>query len=68
MIGPSGQLRINTSYVAYAVLIEPHVDEFLRRYPEIVLDVHIDNGLTDIVGGGFDAGIRLGHALQRSRS
>jgi DNA-binding transcriptional LysR family regulator len=62
---PSGQLRLNTSYVAYAALIEPHLQQFLERYPEIKLDVQIDNGLSDIVGGGFDAGIRLGHALQR---
>src|SRR5215510_4784737 len=62
---PSGLLRINTSGVAYAVLIEPHIAEFVRRYPEVVLDVQIDNGLSDIVAGGFDAGIRLGHALQR---
>ena len=62
---PHGALRINTSYVAYAALIEPHVNVFLKRYPEIGLDVVIDNMLNDIVSGGFDAGIRLGHAVQR---
>jgi len=62
---PSGLLRINTSYVAYAALIEPHMRSFLERYRDIALDVQIDNGLSDIVGGGFDVGIRLGHALQR---
>jgi DNA-binding transcriptional LysR family regulator len=62
---PYGGLRINTSYVAYAVLIEPQVNAFLKRYPEITLDVVIDNTLGDIVSGGFDAGIRLGHAVQR---
>lgn len=62
---PHGALRINTSYVAYAALIEPHVNGFLKRYPEIGLDVVIDNALNDIVSGGFDAGIRLGHAVQR---
>ena len=62
---PSGQLRINTSGVAYAALIEPHVRAFNARYPDIVLEIQIDNELSDIVAGGFDAGIRLGHALQR---
>jgi DNA-binding transcriptional LysR family regulator len=62
---PRGGLRINTSYVAYAALIEPHVDAFLKRYPDITLEVVIDNALNDIVSGGFDAGIRLGHAVQR---
>lgn len=62
---PSGRLRINTSGVAYTALIEPHLGAFTARFPEIVLDVQIDDGLADIVAGGFDAGIRLGHALQR---
>jgi DNA-binding transcriptional LysR family regulator len=38
---------------------------FGERYSEITLDITIDNNLSDIVAGGFDAGIRLGHALQR---
>ena len=62
---PQGVLRINTSYVAYAALIQAHLTAFGERYPEITLDITIDNNLSDIVAGGFDAGIRLGHALQR---
>jgi DNA-binding transcriptional LysR family regulator len=62
---PSGLLRLNTSYVAYAALIEPHVRAFMEHYPEIQVDVQVDNGLSDIVAGGFDAGIRLGQAVQR---
>ena len=62
---PQGVLRINTSYVAYAALIQPRLAAFGERYPEITLDITIDNNLSDIVAGGFDAGIRLGHALQR---
>src|SRR5262245_24518250 len=62
---PHGLLRINAGYVAYAVLIEAHLAEFGERYPEITLDITLDNNLSDIVAGGFDAGIRLGYALQR---
>jgi DNA-binding transcriptional LysR family regulator len=62
---PHGLLRINTAYVGYAVLLEAHLASFSEQYPEITLDVTIDNNLSDIVGGGFDAGIRLGYALQR---
>ena len=62
---PHGLLRINTSYVAYAALIQPRLASFGERYPEITLDITIDNNLSDIVAGGFDAGIRLGYALQR---
>ena len=62
---PHGLLRINAGYVAYAALIEPCLAAFGESYPEITLDVTIDNNLSDIVAGGFDAGIRLGYALQR---
>jgi DNA-binding transcriptional LysR family regulator len=62
---PHGLLRINAGYVAYASLIEARIASFGERYPEITVDITIDNNLSDIVGGGFDAGIRLGYALQR---
>jgi len=62
---PRGTLRINTSYVAHACLIAGHLPRFLERHPEVKLEVSLDNTLTDIVAAGFDAGIRLGHALHR---
>jgi DNA-binding transcriptional LysR family regulator len=62
---PHGLLRINTGNVAYASLIQPRLAAFGERYPEITLDITIDNNLSDIVAGGFDAGIRLSYALQR---
>src|SRR5215467_1174715 len=62
---PHGLLRINTGYVPYAALIQPRLASFGERYPEITLDITLDNNLSDIVAGGFDAGIRLGYALQR---
>lgn len=62
---PRGTLRINTSYVAYACLIAKCLPTFLERYPEVKLEVSLDNTLTDIVAGGFDAGIRLGHLIHR---
>jgi len=62
---PAGALRLNTSYVAYHILLEPHLDQFLARHPGISVELSLDNQLSDMVGGGFDAGIRLGHAVQR---
>lgn len=62
---PFGTLRVNTSFVAHASLIEPHLAAFLAQYPQISVEISLDNALSDIVAGGFDAGIRLGHALHR---
>lgn len=62
---PSGALRINTSHVAFVTLIEPHLAGFLEHYPHIHIEISVDNELSDIVGHGFDVGVRLGHTVQR---
>ncbi len=55
---PSGTLRINTSAGA-AWQCMPMLVAFLRRYPQMKLDIVTEGKLVDIVAGGFDAGIRL---------
>jgi len=62
---PSGLLRLNLSRIACAMLLEPVLSDFLRAYPEIRLDVALDDGFVDIVKDGFDAGIRLGGTVER---
>lgn len=61
---PSGMLRVSSSYVAYHILIEPHMASFLEKFPLINVEISLDNQLTDIVGAGFDIGIRMGRKLQ----
>jgi DNA-binding transcriptional LysR family regulator len=58
-----GTLRVTVPTVAYSLLIEPHIADFLRRYPMLQLEMLIDDALVDIVGAGLDAGIRLGERL-----
>lgn len=60
---PSGVLRINSSRVAARMLIEPHISEFLHRYPKIQMELIMDDGLSNIIAEGYDAGIRLGQSL-----
>jgi DNA-binding transcriptional LysR family regulator len=62
---PAGTLRLNVSRVASRRFIEPRLAAFLAAYPEIDVDVVIEDGLTNIVDRGFDAGIRLGESLDR---
>ncbi|WP_307866885.1 LysR family transcriptional regulator [Variovorax sp. E3] len=61
---PSGTVRINSSYVAYRMLIEPHMDAFLAKFPLIHVEISLDNVLGDIVNAGFDVGIRMGKKVQ----
>jgi DNA-binding transcriptional LysR family regulator len=58
-----GTLRVTVPTVAYSLLLERHVADFLRRYPQLQLEVQIDDALVDIVGASLDAGIRLGERL-----
>ena len=60
---PSGIIRINTSRIAARLLIEPHMGEFLARYPNLRLELVMDDGFSNIVAEGLDAGIRLGESL-----
>jgi DNA-binding transcriptional LysR family regulator len=62
---PAGTLRVTVPQVAARALLQPLLAEFLATYPRIVLDLRVENTLTDLVGEGLDAGIRLGESLQR---
>ncbi len=61
----AGTLRINTLGMAARRLIAPRLGAFHRAYPEVVLDIVVDEHLVDIVAGGFDAGIRVGERLEK---
>jgi DNA-binding transcriptional LysR family regulator len=55
---PSGTIRINASEGAAQMVLEPIVLEFLRRYPDMQVDIVTEGRLVDIVAEGFDVGIR----------
>jgi len=61
---PSGTLRINTSLGA-ARQVMPLFMSFLRRYPDMKLDIVTEGRLIDIVIEGFDAGIRLAQSVPK---
>ncbi len=62
---PGGVVRINGSEGAIRLLLETVVPEFQRRHPQVELDLVAQGQLVDIVGQGFDAGIRLGEAVPK---
>ncbi len=62
---PSGTVRITTFAYAARVVLLPKLPSFLLAHPDIRVEVNIDDGLTDIVASGFDAGIRLGEAVAK---
>jgi DNA-binding transcriptional LysR family regulator len=58
-ISPSGSIRISASESSIRPLIRHVVPDFVARYPHIHIEFVADSKLQDIVGDGFDAGIRL---------
>ncbi len=62
---PSGMVRLNLPRLAADLLLAGEFGRFARTYPDIRLDVTVDDGLTDIVAGGIDAGIRPGGRVER---
>src|SRR5882757_5213986 len=60
---PSGRLRINGPEPALRLVLAPMVAPFLKRHPEIQLEIVADSSLIDIVSEGFDAGIRYEETL-----
>lgn len=61
----SGTLRINTLGIAARTIIAPRLARFHQAHPDVVLDIVVDDALTDIVAGRFDAGIRVGGQLEK---
>jgi DNA-binding transcriptional LysR family regulator len=55
---PSGTLRINAFATAAREILSPLVLEFLRRHPQVHIDLVTEGRLVDVVAEGFDLGIR----------
>lgn len=62
---PSGTIRISSTDYATDTILWPKLNSFLRRYPEINVEIITDYGLTDIVAERFDAGVRAGEQVAK---
>jgi DNA-binding transcriptional LysR family regulator len=62
---PSGKIRITVSETAADTILWPALARFLPHYPDIQVELVIDQALTNIVTGRFDAGVRLGEHLEK---
>ncbi|CAM2159928.1 LysR family transcriptional regulator [Paraburkholderia tropica] len=62
---PAGIVRIAAGEHAAESLLWPAIEKLLPAYPDITIELVIDNGLTDIVEQRLDAGVRLGEQVAR---
>ena len=62
---PAGTVRITCTDDAIELYLRPALASFLKNYPDIILELFVDYGFTNIVEERFDAGIRLGEAISK---
>jgi DNA-binding transcriptional LysR family regulator len=62
---PAGTVRITTAEHAANSAIWPKLVDFLPQFPEVKVELTIDYGLTDIVAGRYDLGVRLGDQVAK---
>jgi DNA-binding transcriptional LysR family regulator len=61
----AGVVRIHSFLTAADLFLKPLLRPFHEAYPDIVLDVTLDDEVVDIVAGGYDAAIRLGEVIEQ---
>ncbi len=62
---PAGAIRITAGEHAAESILWPAVARLLRDYPDVRIEIVVDQGLTDIVAERYDAGVRLGEQVAR---
>ncbi|NHZ33295.1 LysR family transcriptional regulator [Massilia rubra] len=62
---PRGTLRLNVPVSAARHFLQPMLSRFMELYPDITLDIVVDNNFVDLVASGCDAGIRYGERLEQ---
>jgi DNA-binding transcriptional LysR family regulator len=62
---PSGTIRITATDHVTDTILWPKLEGFLRRYPDIKVEIVTDYGLTDIVAERYDAGVRSGEQVAK---
>jgi len=63
---PRGLLRVSAPMATSLVALSPAIPQFLERYPEITLDLRLDDRRVNIVEDGFDLAIRGSDRLENS--
>jgi DNA-binding transcriptional LysR family regulator len=60
---PIGTLRLNSARQSARLVLLPIITKFLKAYPDIRVDLVINDALVDVVSAGFDAGVRFGETI-----
>ena len=62
---PAGAVRISASEHAANSVLYPAIARLARDYPDVAIELCVDNAFVDIVAQRFDAGVRIGEQIAK---
>lgn len=62
---PMGNLKLSVPRIALELVLYPLLPGFRRAFPDITLDIDVDDASVDLMAGGYDAGIRIGEFIEQ---